>query len=296
MPYPFPAPSSDVDAFRNVLKKSVNIIVVAGAGLSAGSGLSTFRGAGGYWRRFKATTLATPEAFEKNPSRVWQFYHYRREFALRAKPNAAHYALARFTSPQIRESICAPKSTFTVITQNVDGISPRALKEVTSSVSIPEGTHEHPHIIEMHGRLFDVICAKCDHVSWNINSPICDALAGTEKILEAEDHEVNIPVENLPRCEGCGELARPGVVWFGETPRDLDLIDDLAQNADLCLVVGTSSTVYPAAGYADIVRGCGGKVAVFNMERTSGDEDADFLFLGPCEETIPAALGIAQEI
>lgn len=239
-------------------------------------------------------SLATPRAFDSNPSRVWQFYHYRRESALRVKPNAAHYALARFTSPQVREAHCAPESTFTLITQNVDGLSPRALKEVSSSVTIPEETKDRPHVIEMHGRLFDVSCTECDHVVWNTTSPICPALAGTEKVLEASDNEVEIPVDQLPRCEACGELARPGVVWFEEIPHHLDLIEELAEAANLCIVVGTSSTVYPAAGYASLVKDCGGKVAVFNLERTSGDEDSDFLFLGPCEETIPVALGVSQ--
>ncbi|KAJ3563391.1 hypothetical protein NP233_g8973 [Leucocoprinus birnbaumii] len=305
-------PSTDMEAFKKVLKESKNIIVVAGAGLSAASGLSTFRGQGGYWRKFRATSLATPTAFKKNPSRVWQFYHYRRESALRVNPNRAHYALARFTSPDIRAPHCAPGSTFTLITQNVDGLSPKALKEVSSSVAIPEATQEHPHIIEMHGRLFDISCTNCDHVVWNTTSPICPALAGTEKDLEGGDIEVDIPVDQLPRCDACGELARPGVVWFEEEPRDLDLIDSLVDAADLCLVVGTSSTVgcscdtyvaiadhrlkvYPAAGYAYAVREGGGKVAVFNLERTAGDEDSDFLFLGPCEETVPVALGISQE-
>ena len=81
-------------------------------------------------------------------------------------------------------------------------------------------------------------------------------------------------------------------MWFGEMPVHLDEIDDLVDKADLCLVVGTSSTVYPAAGYAAMVQDNGGKVAVFNLDRSEGDEDADYLFLGPCEETLPEALGL----
>ncbi|KXN87890.1 NAD-dependent protein deacylase [Leucoagaricus sp. SymC.cos] len=299
-------PSTDMEAFKKVLKESKNIMVIAGAGLSAASGLPTFRGTGGYWRKFKSTSLATPEAFAENPSRVWQFYHYRREAsvnfdyigfhsliksflsALRVEPNAAHFALARFTSPQVREAHCAPDSTFTLVTQNVDGLSPKALEEVSSFVTIPRPTKTQPHIIEMHGRIFDVLCTKCDHTSWNTTSPICPALKGTEKSLGPDDIENNIPEDQLPRCEACGALARPGVVWFGEQPHQLDVIGDLARKADLCIVIGTSATVYPAAGYAYEVRANGGKVAVFNMEETSHDKYADFLFLGPCEETIPA--------
>lgn len=163
--------------------------------------------------------------------------------ALRAKPNAAHYALAQFTSPEVRAPFCPPNSTFTIISQNVDGLSPKALKEVSTSVTIPEETAERPHIIEMHGRLFDVCCSGCRHIVHNTNSPLCEALAGTEKSLGSDDFEVDIPLDKLPRCENCGELARPGVVWFGEVPWHLDLNDKLAQEADLCLIVGTSSTV-----------------------------------------------------
>ncbi|KAF5363685.1 hypothetical protein D9756_000846 [Leucocoprinus leucothites] len=263
-------PSTDMETFRKVLKESKNIIVVAGAGLSAASGLSTFRGQGGYWRRFQAMSLATPRAFDSNPSRVWQFYHYRRESALRVKPNAAHYALARFTSPQVREAHCAPESTFTLITQNVDGLSPERLRRYR---------HQSPFLRKQRTARMSLKCTA-DYLTYLVQT-------GTEKVLEASDNEVEIPVDQLPRCEACGELARPGVVWFEEIPHHLDLIEELAEAANLCIVVGTSSTVYPAAGYASLVKDCGGKVAVFNLERTSGDEDSDFLFLALVKRRSP---------
>ncbi|KDQ64828.1 hypothetical protein JAAARDRAFT_117770 [Jaapia argillacea MUCL 33604] len=284
-------PSDDVTTFREVLASSKNIIAVAGAGLSAASGIGTFRGAGGMWRKYDAMSLATPEAFEENPSRVWQFYHYRREKALKAKPNAAHEALAKFSLPDIREKV-APDSTFTLITQNVDGLSRRALDSVVPSVSSP--SLGQPTMLEMHGRLFDLLCSShsCNHCEVNFNSPVAPALGGTEELVEAGTIEPNIPTSDLPTCSKCGSLARPGVVWFGEEPHHMDAIDELVEKADLCLVVGTSSTVYPAAGYAYDVKRHGGKVAVFNLERSCGDKDGDFLFLGPCEETLPEALGL----
>jgi NAD-dependent deacetylase sirtuin 5 len=95
----------------------------------------------------------------------------------------------------------------------------------------------------MHGRLFDVSCTECDHVAWNPTSPICPALKGTEELLESTDNEIDIPLDELPQCEACGALARPGVVWFGETPVNRRLIGALAKKADLCIVIGTSSTV-----------------------------------------------------
>ncbi|KAL5508525.1 hypothetical protein ACEPAH_6144 [Sanghuangporus vaninii] len=292
--------SNDMDAFRRELKNSKHITAVAGAGLSAASGIPTFRGSGGFWRRFDAVSLATPGAFKRNPSRVWQFYHYRREKARAASPNAAHRALAELSTPGFRNTITAPESTFNLITQNVDGLSTRALDAALKH--LPEAEKEivdaaakkQPLLLEMHGRLFEVRCTSetCKHVEWNDDSPICHALAGTEALVDANSIEPTIPEADLPRCKKCGALARPGVVWFGEEPWFLGTIYELVAKADMCFVVGTSSQVYPAAGYAAQVRIHGGKVAVFNLERSQGDERADYLFLGPCEETLPRALGI----
>jgi len=272
-------PSSDFAAFRAILRSSKQIIVVSGAGLSAASGIPTFRGAGGFWRTFDVMTLAVPEAFEANPSRVWQFYHMRREKARQALPNAAHIALATLAIPE-RLAAIAPEADITFITQNVDGLNMRALRMVGVDPS------EAP-IYEMHGNVFDVVCTVCKRRTTNNDSPICASLAGAD----LEETERQIPIEELPRCTECGGLLRPGVVWFGEVPYDMDEIQEVVDGADLALIVGTSSTVYPAAGYAyDVAENNGGTVAVFNIERSEGDEYADFLFLGPCETMLPQAL------
>lgn len=105
-------PSSDVSEFHEVLKSSKRIMALCGAGLSAASGLGTFRGAGGMWRNHQATSLATPEAFERDPGLVWLFYSYRRHKALQAKPNAGHYALTELSKKM---------PDFITLTQNVDG-------------------------------------------------------------------------------------------------------------------------------------------------------------------------------
>lgn len=99
-------------SFQAHLAKSTRILALLGAGLSAASGLPTFRGAGGMWRNHEATTLATPEAFDDDPGLVWQFYSYRRHMALQAKPNPAHFALA---------ALARKKDGFITISQNVDG-------------------------------------------------------------------------------------------------------------------------------------------------------------------------------
>ncbi|KAJ6547007.1 NAD-dependent protein deacylase [Mycena capillaripes] len=289
-------PSIEMFEFQQLLRNSKNIIAVCGAGLSAASGIPTFRGAGGMWRKYDAMSLATPEAFAENPSLVWQFYHYRREVARAAEPNAAHTALAVFSIPSYRK-VVAPDAEFSIITQNVDGLSTKAMHTVLQkkgSDSKPAGISP---LLEMHGRIFDVQCSSksCRHVEYNTSSPICPALAGAEKAVEAGSIDLDIPKSKLPRCSKCNALARPGVVWFGEMPQELERIDKLVEAADLCLVVGTSSTVYPAAGYASVVQENGGKVAVFNLERSAGDSEADFLFLGPCEKTLPEGLGLSPE-
>ncbi|KAH7914007.1 DHS-like NAD/FAD-binding domain-containing protein [Hygrophoropsis aurantiaca] len=277
--------SSDIQAFRAVLRESRNIIAVAGAGLSAASGIPTFRGPGGFWRTYNAVDLATPEAFEENPSRVWQFYHYRREVVKKAQPNPAHLALGLLSIPKHRQLI-APNTTFTLITQNIDGLSTRALHHIDPTTE--------SKVIEMHGRLMETICTACGERKSNDDSPICPALAGTEDLV-ANRFEADIPLEELPRYPApCKGLLRPGVVWFGEEILHTEKIDSIVNAADLILVVGTSSTVYPAAGYAQQVSDNGGKVAIFNVdppdEEDSEESQDDFYFMGPCEETLPMAL------
>jgi NAD+-dependent protein deacetylase sirtuin 5 len=103
---------ADIQDFHHHLNSSKRILALLGAGLSASSGLPTFRGAGGLWRTHDATELATPEAFDADPGLVWQFYSYRRHMALKAKPNPAHYALAE---------LAKKLPGFRTISQNVDG-------------------------------------------------------------------------------------------------------------------------------------------------------------------------------
>ena len=106
-------PLGDLESFTVHLKSSTRILALLGAGLSASSGLPTFRGAGGLWRNHDAISLATPEAFQEDPTLVWQFYSYRRHMALQAKPNKAHFALAE---------LARRRKDFITLSQNVDGI------------------------------------------------------------------------------------------------------------------------------------------------------------------------------
>ena len=180
-------PEADLRSFAEHLRKSKRIIALLGAGLSAASGLPTFRGAGGLWRRHGAIDLASEEAFIEHPDLVWQFYSYRRHMALLAKPNRAHYALAELAKkcPQ-----------FITLTQNVDGTclnkwaSSKETSELYWFMSMTDehfpglsqrAGHPQPQLHELHGSLFTVQCTGlfCNYVESNNNytDPICPALA-----------------------------------------------------------------------------------------------------------------------
>ncbi|KAF4522692.1 hypothetical protein B566_EDAN012709 [Ephemera danica] len=240
--------SNNMSAFKEILKASKRLVILSGAGISAESGIPTFRGSGGFWRTYKSQDLATYGAFRRDPSLVWEFYHYRRELVLTKQPNAAHIAVAECEERGDRH--------VTVITQNIDGLHQTAGSK---------------NVIELHGSLFKTRCLKCGDVAPNKDSPICPALKGRGAPDPAPDHHHDpIPEDQLPRCKSCGGLVRPHVVWFGEN-LDSDILrqaDEELSTCDLCLVIGTSSVVYPAAMFAPQVAQRGVPVAEFNMEPT----------------------------
>ncbi|KAK7035907.1 sirtuin [Favolaschia claudopus] len=288
----------DLASFRDALASAKNVIILAGAGLSAASGIPTYRGQGGLWLNFDETKLAKPEAFTDDPSAVWQFYHTRRQMCLDAEPNAAHRAIANFCLPltlaRIAPALDPRWPAPLVITQNMDALSSRVL----SSSSDRDKDAAEKCIIEMHGCIFETRCTSCGHIQRAYTpTPFSEALSSAQ----AQSSSVRIPVEDLPRCGGpgsasnrygrCGGLLRPNVVWFGEVPNCMGDIAMRMNWCDLLLLVGTSTTVYPAAGFAKTVKERGGKVAVFNLEPNEG-VDADFTFVGKCEETLPLVLGL----
>jgi len=290
---PSVVPKNDLESFQEHLNKSTRILALLGAGLSASSGLPTFRGAGGLWRTHDATSLATPEAFQRDPGLVWQFYSYRRHMALGVKPNPAHYALAEL----------AKRKDFLTLSQNVDGLSPRA-------------QHPTEKLKLLHGSLFDVKCSDffCDYVEKNnYTDPIVPALAiptdesdpTTNSALKAREldiSDVKVPIpeldyNHLPKCPKCKRgLLRPGVVWFGERlPSDvLEDVDDWINEdkIDLIMVIGTSAKVYPAAGYVDVARHKGARVAVVNMDKSDAPASGmgDWFFEGDAAQIVPELL------
>ncbi|PTU24008.1 hypothetical protein P175DRAFT_0553297 [Aspergillus ochraceoroseus IBT 24754] len=305
--------SSDVRTFSEHLKRSKRILALLGAGLSASSGLPTFRGAGGLWRSYDATELATPEAFEANPDLVWQFYSYRRHMALKAEPNRAHLALSE---------LARRNKDFVTLSQNVDGLSERA-------------QHPREQLHLLHGNLFTVKCTSfyCKYSrSDEFADPIVPALAiprtfpelnpsaedktgeeaskalysamgiGEGAEVDISDERVPLPTlsrDVLPQCPECeGGLLRPGVVWFGESLplHTLDLVDKWmdVDKIDLILVIGTSARVYPAAGYVDEARRRGARVAVINMDQNDvgkgGLTSNDWFFQGDAGVVVPDIL------
>jgi len=226
------------------LRNASRVAVVTGAGVSAASGVPTFRGADGLWSNFRVEELATPEAFARDPRLVWNWYEWRRRLVAGCRPNRAHEVLAAWSRryPQ-----------FTLITQNVDGLHERA------------GTR---NVVRFHGSLWELSC-------W-------DRCAGSPERWRDE----TVPfVELPPRCPHCGGLARPGVVWFGEPidPR-VSARAITALDCDVCLVVGTSAVVYPAAGLADEARNRGALTIEINPEPTDATPRFDLVLQGPAEE------------
>jgi NAD-dependent deacetylase len=232
------------------LTTDARITVLTGAGVSAASGVPTFRGADGLWKNFKPESLATPDAFARDPRLVWEWYDWRRQKIAACEPNAAHRVLAEWSRRF---------PNFTLITQNVDGLHERA------------GTRE---VIRLHGSIWEVWCwRRCQRSPrrWRDDTaPFTD-----------------IP----PKCPHCGDLIRPGVVWFGEAldPEIVDQATDAA-DCDVFMTIGTSAVVYPAAGFIDLARRNGAFTVEINPEATPATATVDLALRGGAEEVLPRIL------
>jgi len=222
---------------RGLLQRARRIVALTGAGISAESGVPTFRGAGGEWRGFRSDQLATPEAFARDPALVWEWYGYRRRLVAACEPNPAHDALA------------AVGGRVAIVTQNVDGLHGRA-------IAVP-GQGLAPELIELHGQLFTDRCTRC---TWRCARDPADSLSGAQAGAGA------LP----PPCPRCAAPVRPAVVWFGEMLEAAALAraGQLAGQADVCLVVGTSALVHPAASIASIAHRAGAALIEVNPEPT----------------------------
>ena len=243
-------PESNVIAdARTLLSDAERVVVLTGAGISAESGVPTFRGAGGLWKSHRAEELATPQAFAHDPRLVWEWYAWRRDVVSGCTPNAAHFALARYS---------ATRDEVTIATQNVDGLHRAA--------ETPDRA-----LVELHGSLYRVRCTRC---AWR--APHRDRIDASS-------------AETLPQCAKCGALARPDIVWFGESlePANIERAFAEAAAADVCLVVGTSGVVQPAASLAAVTRRAGGAVIEINPVETPITPIATISIRGTAVETVP---------
>jgi NAD-dependent deacetylase len=233
---------------RGRIARASRICVLSGAGMSAESGIATFRDAlTGLWSRFDPAQLASEEGFRADPQLVWDWYAERREKVRAAQPNAGHLALGAFARRR--------PGVLTVVSQNADDLHQRAGNQDT---------------IRLHGDILaDRWFGPCRRV------PACDpawAMPGRP-----------------PRCAECGNLVRPGVVWFGELlpPGAMDAADRAARAAQVMLVVGTSGAVWPAAGLAATARRGGAFVAIVNPQASEIDGEAHLLVPGTAADVLP---------
>ena len=233
-----------------LLRAARSVVALTGAGVSAESGIPTFRGADGLWRTFQAQDLATPAAFARDPRLVWNWYRWRRERIRVAEPNPAHFALARLETRL---------ASLLLVTQNVDGLHRRA------------GSRK---IVELHGNIWRAVC-------WSHCGFEADQSLDQPSELTAEDADP-------PLCR-CGALLRPGVVWFGEAldPAAIEGAMSAAQSCDVLLVVGTSSMVYPAAALPAVAHRAGAAIVEINLDQTPLTAEADVVLTGRAGELLP---------
>jgi len=223
------------------------LLILTGAGISAESGLRTFRDSGGLWENHRIEDVATPEAFARDPEKVHRFYNARRA-QLRdpaVQPNAAHHALARLVELW--------PSPVLLVTQNVDDLHDRAMRGGAR------------HLLHMHGELRKIRCTRCGKsMPWD------------------EDLSTATP---CPACKAMGGL-RPDIVWFGEMPKGMELIEAAMEQCGLFLSIGTSGQVYPAAGFVQALRGRARTVEL-NLEPSAASDLFDEAEHGPATEVVP---------
>jgi len=237
-----------------------HVVVYTGAGVSAESGIPTFRDAlTGLWDRFNAEDLATPSAFRKDSDLVWGWYEWRRMTVLQATPNPAHKAIADLAK-------LVPK--LTVVTQNVDDLHERA-----GSIDV----------LHLHGSIFRAHCSTCGHPHV---SPL--------DIPQEPDGGRRL---SPPACIKCGGFVRPSVVWFGEDlpASEIQRAFNAAKECDMMLVIGTSGLVQPAARMPTLARQAGAHVVQINPTSTSLDSECTWSIRGAAGEILPRLLQAAIE-
>jgi NAD-dependent deacetylase len=226
------------------MAKLQNIVILTGAGISAESGLETFRASDGLWNNHRVEDICTPEALARDRTLVQTFYDARRAALATVAPNAAHLALARLDAEWPGKLL--------VVTQNVDDLHERAGAS---------------RMLHMHGELKSALCEAC----------------GVRTLWDG-------PLIDGPECPNCGTegALRPDIVFFGEMPYGLEVIEEAIAAADLFVSIGTSGAVYPAAGFVQGARGYGARTLELNLESSQGSYLFEESRLGPASELVPA--------
>lgn len=224
-----------------------SIVVLTGAGISAESGIQTFRASDGLWENHRIEEVATPEGFAANPVLVHEFYNQRRRQLLLPdiKPNAAHQALARLEHAMLAQE----GGEFLLVTQNIDNLHERA------------GSRQ---LIHMHGELLKMRCKE---------TGLCF------------DIREDLGLDHCCRCCKQPGNLRPHVVWFGEMPLEMFRIEQALMRCDLFVSIGTSGNVYPAAGFHRIASRAGAHTLELNLEPTASQFDEHRY--GPASQRVP---------
>lgn len=235
------------------------MVILTGAGISAESGLATFRDSNGLWENHRVEDVATPEAYARDPQLVWKFYSMRRIQAAQALPNEAHFALARFAHERREEF------DVHLITQNVDVLHQRANQQ---------------HALDplcMHGTLHQSRCTRCQTVYFddyayfdlegNYAPQETNLCNPEEKASPNYLHHYKLEYRQfLPVSPCCKEPLRPHIVWFGEVPMLMERIYPLLTKTDYFLTIGTSGVVYPAAGFLELAKSQGAETVCINRD------------------------------
>lgn len=238
------------------------LIVLTGAGVSAESGLATFRDSNGLWEQHRVEDVATPDGFARDPNLVWRFYSLRREQAVTVSPNAGHQALA-----EVERRL---GDRFLLVTQNVDGLHQRAGSE---------------RVIEIHGSLFRTKCSRCDL------APFHDEASYLGRVL---------PVCGDCEATGRKSLLRPDIVWFGEMLDTGQLLAiDRFMSRDrgsplVFLAVGTSGAVWPVAGLVEQARALQAHTCLVNAEPAENTARFHRFVRAKSAEALPALLGVER--
>ncbi len=242
------------EAFLERLKTANSIVFFTGAGISAESGIPTFRGKDGIWNKLKPEELANFNAFLKNPDMVWEWYQHRRTIIHETGPNPAHYAIANFENYY---------DDVSVVTQNVDNLHGRAGSS---------------HIYELHGNIERNFCVDCK--------------------TDYDDSKIDLSNKQVPKCEECGGLIRPDVVWFGEMLPQLVFANAQrkAEQSDICFVVGTSAVIYPAAYIPIEAKRHGSYLVEINIEETEISSYVDCSLFGKAGEIMPVILDQIKQL